>query len=109
MLFPVRPSVFGIAMLLLLTACGGGGGSDDDEPSTDSPTDGNTDDDVVGSTNQVCKHDNIVATAPRESFILNGDGTVTDKRTGLQWKRCLEGQVILNGACDGTAILHTWQ
>ena len=40
--------------------------------------------------------------APR--FIMNGNGTVTDKRTGLMWKQCSEG---LEGAgCNGFAIRY---
>lgn len=60
---------------------------------------------------QVCKYDSIPATAPASRFTDNGDGTVTDQATRLQWKRCAEGQ-SWNGvdqSCIGTATRHTWQ
>lgn len=58
---------------------------------------------------QVCKYDSIPATAPASRFTDNGDGTVTDKATGLQWKRCAEGQTWSGGVCTGSATGHTWQ
>jgi hypothetical protein len=39
-------------------------------------------------------------------FTDHGDGTVTDKRTGLMWKRCVEGQS--GSACTGTAAAYEW-
>lgn len=45
--------------------------------------------------------------APDSRYIDHGDGTVSDSRTGLMWKRCSEGQ---SGAgCTGTASSQTWQ
>ena len=58
---------------------------------------------------QTCKYDSIPATAPASRFTDNGDGTVTDKATGLQWKRCSEGQTWYGGTCTGNATSHTWQ
>ena len=58
---------------------------------------------------QTCKYDSIPATAPASRFTDNGDGTVTDKATGLQWKRCSEGQTWSSGTCTGSATTHTWQ
>lgn len=58
---------------------------------------------------QVCKYDSIPATAPASRFTDNGDGTVTDQGTGLQWKRCSEGQTWDGAACIGIATGHTWQ
>ncbi|VAX11865.1 hypothetical protein MNBD_GAMMA24-920 [hydrothermal vent metagenome] len=57
---------------------------------------------------QICKTDSITATTPTSRYTLNGDGTVTDKETGLMWKQCLEG---LSGSdCEtGNASAHTWQ
>ncbi len=62
-----------------------------------------------GALAQVCKYDSIRATAPASRFTDNGDGTVTDKATGLQWKRCSEGQGWDGATCTGTATGHTWQ
>jgi hypothetical protein len=43
-----------------------------------------------------------------ERFIING-GEVTDKRTGLVWKRCSEGQTLGGDSCTGTASVHHHQ
>ncbi|MBK8639208.1 MAG: DUF1566 domain-containing protein [Chromatiaceae bacterium] len=58
---------------------------------------------------QTCKYDSIPATAPGSRFTDNGDGTVTDKATGLQWKRCSEGQTWSGGTCTGYYTIHIWQ
>lgn len=58
---------------------------------------------------QVCKYDSIAATAPASRFTDNRDGTVTDQATGLQWKRCSEGQDWSGGTCTGTAGDYNWQ
>ncbi|MBA5248768.1 MAG: DUF1566 domain-containing protein, partial [Gammaproteobacteria bacterium] len=42
-----------------------------------------------------------------EKYVDNGDGTVTDKTTGLMWKKCSEGQNGNN--CTGTAKTYKWQ
>ena len=39
-------------------------------------------------------------------FTDHADGTVTDNRTGLMWKRCVEGQT--GSACTGTAAAYEW-
>jgi hypothetical protein len=38
----------------------------------------------------------------------NGDGTVTDPRTGLIWMRCAMGQTWTGSTCSGTASTYTW-
>ena len=57
---------------------------------------------------QTCKYSSIPATAPASRFTDNGDGTVTDKATGLQWKRCSEGQAWSGGTCTGEATNQVW-
>jgi hypothetical protein len=39
----------------------------------------------------------------------NGDGTVTDVQTGLQWMRLSLGQKWKGGTCAGEAKSYTWQ
>jgi hypothetical protein len=39
-------------------------------------------------------------------YVDNGDGTVTDTRTGLMWKQCVEGQS--GAACEGRAGEFNW-
>jgi hypothetical protein len=50
----------------------------------------------------------IPASAPDSRFTANGDGTVTDRATGLIWKQCAEG---LSGTdcLTGGATTFTWQ
>lgn len=38
----------------------------------------------------------------------NGDGTVTDTKTGLQWMRCSLGQTWNGSVCTGVAKIYTW-
>ncbi len=62
-----------------------------------------------GALAQVCYYDSIEATAPADRFIDNGDGTVTDEGTGLQWKRCSEGQSWNGTTCLGSVTRLSWQ
>jgi len=39
-------------------------------------------------------------------YIDHGDGTVTDTKTGLMWKKCSEGQT--GDDCSGEAKIYTW-
>lgn len=57
---------------------------------------------------QTCKPESIPATASIRQLTDNGDGTVTDAKTGLMWKQCSEG---LSGAgcAIGSAQTYTWQ
>ncbi|MFA9461036.1 DUF1566 domain-containing protein [Thiohalorhabdus methylotrophus] len=59
---------------------------------------------------QTC-NDSIPKTAPDSRYITdNGtDGTVTDKSTGLTWKRCSEGETWDGSTCTGSAATYTWQ
>ncbi len=59
---------------------------------------------------QTC-NENVIHATPSERFLDNGDGTVTDKRTGLVWMRCSLGQIWseANSVCTGDALEYTWQ
>lgn len=57
---------------------------------------------------QTCQTDNIPATTPSARFTVHGDGTVTDKATGLMWKQCSEGQSGSDCA-TGAASGYTWR
>ncbi len=60
--------------------------------------------DAVG---QTCNN-NIIASTPDSQLIDNSNGTVTDNKTGLMWKRCVEG--LSGSTCEsGTANTFTWQ
>ena len=43
---------------------------------------------------------------PQMAYIDNGDGTVTDKYTGLMWKKCSEPDTTTD--CSGTHNTYTW-
>lgn len=43
-----------------------------------------------------------------DGFADNGDGTVTDPRTQLVWKRCSEGQTWNGAACAGRPTTMNW-
>ena len=44
--------------------------------------------------------------AKTTDYVDHGDGTVTDTRTGLMWKQCLEGQSGVD--CEGTVGKFNW-
>lgn len=63
---------------------------------------------LISHAAQTCQPTSITATTPTTQFTVHGDGTVTDKKTGLMWKQCPEGQS--GAACaTGTAVTYTWQ
>lgn len=45
----------------------------------------------------------------QDDFLPQGDGTVTDQRTGLQWMRCGMGQKWTGKTCEGKGYEYTWQ
>ncbi len=45
----------------------------------------------------------------KDDFIPQGDGTVIDKRTGLQWMRCALGQKWTGETCEGKPYRYTWK
>lgn len=45
---------------------------------------------------------------PTDAFVNNGDGTVTDQRTGLTWMRCALGQTW-SGDCRGDYKSYTFK
>ena len=57
---------------------------------------------------QTCKPESIPASTPNSQLQDNGDGTITDTKTGLIWKRCLEGQSGSDCA-SGSAEAFTWE
>jgi Protein of unknown function (DUF1566) len=57
---------------------------------------------------QVCDTSTNALSSPTERFDDNGDGTVTDRQSGLMWARCAVGQQWDLGACKGTALRLDW-
>jgi hypothetical protein len=50
---------------------------------------------------------NISPSNPDSAYVDHANGTVTDTRTGLMWKQCLEG-LSGPGCLTGTARTYTW-
>ncbi len=57
---------------------------------------------------QACDTSQYGLSAPTERFDDNGDGTVTDKESGLIWMRCSAGQEWSEGSCVGDAAIYDW-
>jgi hypothetical protein len=55
-----------------------------------------------------CDTSTRAASTPIENFTDNGDGTVTDKQSGLTWMRCAHGQTWSGTDCTGSAQRHSW-
>jgi hypothetical protein len=58
-----------------------------------------------------CNRENtaVVATTPTSDFILQNNGTVTHRATGLMWMRCSLGQAWDGTDCTGSASVYDWQ
>ncbi|WP_200250877.1 DUF1566 domain-containing protein [Thiococcus pfennigii] len=56
---------------------------------------------------QACNQQMLYST-PAGTFLDNGNGTVTDVRNGLMWKRCAEGQSWQVSGCMGLATRVDW-
>jgi hypothetical protein len=50
--------------------------------------------------------DKLPASTPNSRFKDNGNGTLTDNKTGLIWKQCLEGQDY--PGCSGQVYGYDW-
>jgi hypothetical protein len=59
---------------------------------------------------QTC-NSNIIANAPDSRYILNSNGTVLDRKTGLSWMRCSLGQVWngIYSVCVGSPQIYVWE
>jgi hypothetical protein len=57
---------------------------------------------------QRCDTSRYPLSAPTDRFTDNGDGTVTDKASGLMWMRCAIGQEWTGDSCSGEASAFAW-
>ena len=64
---------------------------------------------VATQATQTCDSQSYPLSAPAERYTDNGDGTVTDKQSGLMWMRCALGQTWTGSTCRGTPQTYTWQ
>ena len=62
---------------------------------------------VALSAQAVTCQNNLVPSNPDEVYVDHSDGTVTDTRTGLMWKQCVEG-LSGNDCTVGIAQFHSW-
>lgn len=62
----------------------------------------------AGNAQAVPCQNNLPASNPDSAYTDHGDGTVTDTRTGLMWKKCAEG---LSGATCQTGTMQdfSWE
>jgi hypothetical protein len=53
----------------------------------------------------------ITPDTPTSRFVLNNNGTAFDKKTGLTWMRCEQGQIWDKEAktCNGSTQYYTWK
>jgi hypothetical protein len=61
----------------------------------------------LNSQAQICETTTIPASTPTAQFIDHQAGTVTDNKTGLMWKKCVEG-LVGNNCSSGHAEIYTW-
>ncbi len=68
---------------------------------------------VLGSTpalaSQSCDTHSYPMSTPTERFRDNGDGTLTDTRSGMMWMRCALGQSWTGSRCSGKPQTLTWK
>lgn len=57
---------------------------------------------------QTCK-DSIEHTVHPDQLINNGDGTITDAKTGLMWSQCSFGQEWTAEGCSGSPMNLNWE
>ena len=62
---------------------------------------------AAGAAQAVTCASGIAASNPDTIYTVHGDGTVTDTRTGLMWKQCLEGYGGAGCTADGTTTSFT--
>ncbi|NLY15372.1 MAG: DUF1566 domain-containing protein [Gammaproteobacteria bacterium] len=63
---------------------------------------------LPGMAQAVTCQNNIPPSNPDAIYTDNDDGTVTDTRTGLMWKKCLQGQSWSGVTCTGSAAVMNW-
>jgi len=50
----------------------------------------------------------ISESTPTSNYTILPDGTLIAPATDLMWKRCLEGQTLVDGLCEGSRTTYTW-
>ena len=66
---------------------------------------------LAGHSEATCpnrENTSVPESTPTSSYTIHPDGTLTAPAAGLMWKRCLEGQTLVDGVCQGTPTAYTW-
>jgi hypothetical protein len=66
---------------------------------------------VAGHVEATClnrENTSVPESTPTSNHIVHPDGTVTAPATGLMWKRCLEGQALVDDVCEGMPTTYMW-
>lgn len=63
---------------------------------------------ATAQADQTCRS-NIEKSTPSSRFVINDNGTVTDKETQITWMRCALGQKWDGKTCAGKARDYSWQ
>jgi hypothetical protein len=58
---------------------------------------------------ETCTDPSITPSNPDSIYTVSSDGTATDTRSGLMWKRCAEGQIWIASLCNGSATGYSWK
>ena len=54
------------------------------------------------------RNTSIPESTPTANYSINPDGTLSAPATALMWKRCLEGQTLSGGVCEGEPSTYNW-
>lgn len=57
---------------------------------------------------QTCDTSLYPFSTPTDRFVDNGDGTLTDRQSGLTWMRCSLGQTWTGKDCNGDPSVFSW-
>jgi hypothetical protein len=64
---------------------------------------------IPATASQSCDTRSYPLSTPSVRFADNGDGTLTDTRSGLMWMRCALGQQWTGATCSGAPSAYSWQ
>lgn len=66
---------------------------------------------LAGHSEATClntENTSLPESTPTQNYSVLPDGTLAAPATGLMWKRCLEGQTLTDGVCEGTPTIYSW-
>jgi hypothetical protein len=66
---------------------------------------------IAGHSEATClgrENTSVPESTPTSNYTVHPDGTLSASAAGLMWKRCLEGQTLVDGVCEGAPTIYTW-